>query len=225
MSLRRVFCSAVLLVAVVGATVAAPAAADDTEARRSRIETQRAALERDFAADKAACRERFSVTACVDAVSVRRRQALAALREQELRLDEAQRQQRARQRQPAAEARRETARARPGAASAAAGPAVATERPPTGVPSMAALPLDSTSLPASLPSSASALEPLPPARPSGPGSSAAAAAVRRAEASRQRASEAAAHQQGVQRALESRAGQGQRSAPLPPPPAASGAAD
>ena len=58
----------------------------------------RASALRRFEAAEAACSQRFAVTPCVAGVRERRRAALAAWREQELRLDEAERRERARRR-------------------------------------------------------------------------------------------------------------------------------
>ena len=64
------------------------AAADD---ERARLVQQRRVLNATFAAEEQACGQRFAVTACVDDLKLRRRQALAPLREQELQIDEAER--------------------------------------------------------------------------------------------------------------------------------------
>jgi hypothetical protein len=65
------------------------AAEHELLARERRLVTER------YAAEESACRERFVVTSCVDAVRARRREAMAPLRERELALDDAERRQRA----------------------------------------------------------------------------------------------------------------------------------
>ena len=78
-----------------------PMVATAADSERSRITAERKAMAAQFAAEEKACAERFAVTACVDDVRVRRREALAPLRERELKLDEADRQQRAQERRSA----------------------------------------------------------------------------------------------------------------------------
>lgn len=71
------------------------------EVTRAGIAAERAALAQRFDAEERACAERFAVYACVEEVRARRRAALAPLREQELRLDEAERRRRADERRAA----------------------------------------------------------------------------------------------------------------------------
>jgi colicin import membrane protein len=75
-----------------------PAQADEA---RQRLVAERAALQQRFAAEERACADRFAVTACIDEVRSRQRAALAPLREQELRIDEVERQRRADERRAA----------------------------------------------------------------------------------------------------------------------------
>jgi hypothetical protein len=75
-----------------------PAQADEA---RQRLVAERAALLQRFAAEERACADRFAVTACLDEVRSRQRAALEPLREQELRIDEAERQRRADERRAA----------------------------------------------------------------------------------------------------------------------------
>jgi len=75
-----------------------PAQADEV---RQRLVAERAALQQRFAAEERACADRFAVTACIDEVRSRQRAALAPLREQELRIDEVERQRRADERRAA----------------------------------------------------------------------------------------------------------------------------
>ena len=65
----------------------------DTE--RSRISAERAKLETDFALEDTACYKRFLVNSCLDGVKVRRRDALADLRRQEIVLNDEARKARA----------------------------------------------------------------------------------------------------------------------------------
>ena len=95
--LRLVCCCALL--------AALPAAADRA-AERQRIDSERRAIEAGFAAEEAACRERFVVTSCVDDVRQRKRDALAGLRAEGLLLDDADRQARAAARLQAIESKR-----------------------------------------------------------------------------------------------------------------------
>lgn len=83
--------------------------AQDNE--RERLAAQRQALVERYAAEERACRERFVVSSCVDALRERRRVALAPLRERELALEDAQRQQRALSRQAAQQLRAQPASA------------------------------------------------------------------------------------------------------------------
>ena len=111
------------------AAAAAAAIGVQRDAEHDRIAARRAELERAHGARERACRERFALAACVDEVATQRRRELAALREQELKLDDAQRQQRADARRRAIERRQAGARATP----------PATTRAPVPVPVPAAL--------------------------------------------------------------------------------------
>jgi hypothetical protein len=108
--MSRLICiGAMLLTALALGGARAQAAAGE----RHRIEVERRQLEARFAADDAACRERFEVTRCVDEVKARRREALGGLRQQELLLADAERRQRAAARMQAIEAKRIDAESRP----------------------------------------------------------------------------------------------------------------
>ena len=61
------------------------------EADRSRINLERARLEKGFAAEDVVCYRRFMVNNCLDEVKLRRREALADLRRQEIALEEQER--------------------------------------------------------------------------------------------------------------------------------------
>ena len=61
---------------------------------RQRIEQERQALLAGFDAEEQACRQRFFVNSCLGDLAVRKRQALAPLREQDIRIGEAERQRR-----------------------------------------------------------------------------------------------------------------------------------
>lgn len=67
------------------APVAASAMTPDTE--RARITTERAKLEAGFNVENAACYKKFLVNNCLDEVKLRRRDALADLRRQEIALN------------------------------------------------------------------------------------------------------------------------------------------
>jgi hypothetical protein len=87
-----------LCVALGLAAALLPAQADEA---RQRLVAERAALLQRFAAEERACVDRFAVTACIDEVRSRQRAALEPLREQELRIDEVERQRRADERRAA----------------------------------------------------------------------------------------------------------------------------
>ncbi len=163
--------------------------ADDAAAERQRIAAARSGVEARFAAEEAACRSRFVVTPCVDDVRARQREALAGLRYQELRLDDAERKRRASERLQSIEARR----------------AVAASRPPAPAPAA----------PASRPSAAVAAAPRP-ARPASDAAQAEAAARRAAAEKRREA--AAADQARVAEREARRDPESRKSAPLPAPP-------
>lgn len=91
---------AVVLLAVCGSAVT-PAWAQTADLPRQRIDAARQMLAERYRREEADCLQRFAVTACVDDVRTRHREALAPLREQELQLDEADRQERAANRRAA----------------------------------------------------------------------------------------------------------------------------
>ena len=119
-------------------TATATTAAADTP--RARITAERAAVDARYRAAEAACRERFVVTPCVDAATAQRRKELAALREQELAIDDAERKQRAalRRSEVAEKQSRLAARAAsappPAAKASAARPATPASAPPRAAP-------------------------------------------------------------------------------------------
>lgn len=167
---------------------ALPARADEA-GERTRIAAERRTIETRFAAEEAACRERFVVTPCVDGVRARRREALSPLRHQELLLDDAERKRRAAARIDGIEARR---------AAAAARPAPAPRAEPLPRPPPAATPA-----------------PLP--RPAKPADDGAEAAARRVQAADKRR-EAAATDRARIAAREAQRDP-RKSAPLPVPAA------
>ena len=91
--------SALLMLALLTGTAWAQGSA------RERLAAERQILLDRFSVEERACREGFVVTACTDALRVRRRAALAPLRERELALMDAERQQRAIDHQAARAAR------------------------------------------------------------------------------------------------------------------------
>ena len=99
-----------------------PGAAD----RRAEIAAERAAVEKRYADQEAACRERFVVTSCLDDARAERRAALAPLRQEELRIDTEERKQRAAARLGDIESKQRAEAARD-AASAAESPRPASE--------------------------------------------------------------------------------------------------
>ena len=66
-------------------------AAQTADAERTRIGVERARLEAGFLTEDAACYQRFFVNNCLDEVNTRRRETLAALRTQEIVLNEQER--------------------------------------------------------------------------------------------------------------------------------------
>jgi colicin import membrane protein len=124
------------------AAAATPAQRDAEERRQ--ITEERAAAEAKFAGRERDCSQRFIVTSCLDEAKAERRQALDKLRERQIVLDEARRQERSETRQAelqekaAEDARRESARAGHAAASSAS--ASAHGRPLEAHPSASAAP-------------------------------------------------------------------------------------
>ena len=167
-------------------------AADD---ERARLVQQRRQLSEAFSAEERTCTQRFAVTACVDALRLRRREALAPLRERELQLDEAERVQRAAERRAAIAAKRAAAASAPPAASAAVPELRVRQAAPA------------------------ASRPAP--RPRDDGEERAAQAEQRQRQTQQRREEAAAAQQRVQRRRDERGASGRKSDALPVPAPAS----
>lgn len=89
------------------------ASAREPGGERDALTRERSRLQARFAAEEAACRDRFAVNACRDEVRERRREALEPLRERELALDEADRRERAAERRRAIRAKQEAAARRP----------------------------------------------------------------------------------------------------------------
>ncbi|MHB1248041.1 MAG: hypothetical protein ACYCZL_01310 [Polaromonas sp.] len=80
---------------IAGAQTTAPAAKSGLiDAERARISTERSRLEAGFLAEDAACYKRFAVNNCLGEVNVRRRQAMADLRRQEILLNDEERKSR-----------------------------------------------------------------------------------------------------------------------------------
>ncbi|KQU66052.1 MULTISPECIES: hypothetical protein [unclassified Rhizobacter] len=76
------------------AAVGACAAEPSSQAERERIAKQRQAAEVQYAQREAECKRRFVVTSCIDQARADRRQSLDNLHQQEIALDEVERQQR-----------------------------------------------------------------------------------------------------------------------------------
>lgn len=177
--------------------VAFAAQADD----RARIATEKRAVEARHAEAQARCAERFAVNACLDDARAQRRQALAALRSQELALDEAERKRRAADRMQAIERKRAEAAALP-ASELGAGPVLRAPR-------------------------VAGPQPVPPAasRPQALRAAEEAEAARRAAAAERVREDAARDRERIEQRQAERQQQGRTSQPLPVPPeaAASGA--
>lgn len=82
-----------VVLAAAAQTGAPPASVADQE--RARINAERSSLEAGFAADEAACYDKFLVNNCIGKVNTRRRNAMADLRRQEILLDDQERKLRA----------------------------------------------------------------------------------------------------------------------------------
>ncbi len=168
----------------------------DDAGELARIASQRQVLHERFAEEERACRSRFVVTACLDDVRARQREALAPLRERELRLADEGRQQRAAQRRGDIAAKQQAAQARP------AVPPASASRPRQPTPGA----------------------PQPPPRPAPhPEDSAArdAQAQARVHAAERRREQAKAAQARVARRLAEQQVRGKAAQALPPPTAAS----
>jgi hypothetical protein len=179
----------------------APPARADAATERAQIHAARQAVERRHAAAQRECRERFAVTACLDEAGARRRAELAPLREQELRIDEAERQARAAQRRAAIAAKQAAAASRP------------------------ALPASAAPTSAARASGGAASAPQrPQVRLRDHGAAQAAEAAERARAAEQRRREARLTQERIARRLAELAAKGQKPQTLPPPdtPASAG---
>jgi hypothetical protein len=159
-----------------------------------RITSERREVARRADIEQAECQKRFMVTACLDDVQSRRRQALQDLREREMRLDDEERKERAVRRQAEVARRQLDEGARP-ASTAAEPQTVKPHATPASGPW-------SRRAPAS--DSASAVR-----------------AAERAEAARHRREDAAERQDRVVRRQLDRAASGKTDDPLPVPVAAS----
>ena len=88
----RLFTALIFLASLCSGAAAQTAAAPATpDAERTRIVGERVLLESGFLTEDAACYQRFFVNSCLDDVNTRRREALAALRTQEVVLNEQER--------------------------------------------------------------------------------------------------------------------------------------
>ena len=89
----RIFAVALFLASLSTGAVAqiAAAATANPDVERTRIADERARLEAGFLTEDAACYQRFFVNNCLDETNTRRRETLAALRTQEIQLNEQER--------------------------------------------------------------------------------------------------------------------------------------
>jgi colicin import membrane protein len=101
----------------------------EAQVERDRIARERAGVEAQAAAARAACAARFAATACVEGVDAERRERLRALDRQRALLDEAQRKARAVEREERLAERRRLEETRPAAPPVASGPATPAVRP------------------------------------------------------------------------------------------------
>jgi hypothetical protein len=128
----RAPCLLVALSLLLPPALAQPLPAHTATRAQAQAEIQR--LSAAFAAEEAACAERFAVSACVDNAKLRRRDALAPWRARQLALDDAERRERAAARLQAIEAKQREAAARPPAPPASAAPPRARLLPPAVPP-------------------------------------------------------------------------------------------
>jgi colicin import membrane protein len=93
--MKTLFAAAALLIAAL-AQAQAPTSPDkpSSQAERERIAKQRQVAEAQYAQREAECKRRFVVTSCIDQARADRRQSLDNLHQQEIALDEVERQQR-----------------------------------------------------------------------------------------------------------------------------------
>lgn len=173
------------------ATMAASVHAAERSAEHAELAAQRQRLEAGFAAEEAQCRERFAVTTCVDDVRKRKREALTAVRQRELVLDDAERRQRAAERRDAVARKQAELASRPA-------PPEATRHAPSG------------------PTAGASGVPRMPRPPQGDAE--AQEARRRAEASRERRAKADAQRERIATRQADRARNGKSAQPLPLPP-------
>jgi len=166
-----------------------PASLHAADSERSRIAAERKAMAERFAAEERACAGHFAVTACVDEVRARRREALAPLRDRELKLSEAERQHRAQERRQAIAQHQEQALQR---APAPPEPEARVRQPLLGASAVARTP-----------------------RPPNDGAARAATAERLAQEAHQRQEEAKATQERIANRQAQRDAQGKKSRPLP----------
>jgi hypothetical protein len=211
--------------AVMWAGVALAAEAPpDAAAERQRLQAEEQAVRATFAAEEAACRQRFVVTSCIDDARRRERAALASLRQQTLKLDDADRQRRAalRAEQVALKQTAAASAAAEAAAQAASAPAAASAANAAG---SATAPATTSAPPASAveavgPSPANLLPPLPPPRAPGPDAEALREAAERAAAAERRRQAALAEQARIAEREAQRRASGKASPPLPSPASA-----
>jgi colicin import membrane protein len=174
--------------------LAAPAV-QAQDADRLQLAAERAALQSRFEAQVKECQTRFAVTACVDDVRLRRREALAPVRARELQLDDAERSARAASREQALLAKqRDPLQPAPVVVQATPTPSATKARSQARIP-----PHEAAHKAANLGRAARAAE--------------------RAKAAMARANAARAAQAEVAKRLSERAASGKASAPLPVPAA------
>jgi colicin import membrane protein len=184
------------LLAMVLATLWATGLSLAAGGERQRIADERLAVGALYDEMERNCQQKFAVTSCVDEVRARRREALAPLRERELRLDETDRSQRAAERRAAVAAKQQAALSR-----------VAPAEPMVLVPRLREAPA----------SAAPAARAPRPQRAATAASGRAQDAASRAQLAQQRRDAARATQERVARRLAEREKSSRRSPPLPLP--------
>ena len=187
-----------------------------TDSERAVLRSQRAEVEQRFLSAERACQSRFFVNACFSDARSEQRQALAPLRERELNLDQAERQQRADQRRAGVANKLDEAAARATAASSAPQSPARGDGTRERLP--AAAPAGAVSAQAQAAQAGQAVQAAQAEK-----AAAAALAAKRLQATQRRAEAAAQAQARVDKRLQQRAARGKTVVPLPVPAAASAA--
>jgi colicin import membrane protein len=188
---------------------------------RASIEAERKAIETRWVDAQQTCKQRFAVNACIDEAKAERRQALAVQREAQLKLDDAERKQRAKTKQAALAQKQADAASRvaPVVTNKASAPRATSKPTPVARPAVNAA--SASRAASATPASASAvLGTVSKGATARLDGSASAAAQRAARIQAQEVAAAAQRERQAQREVKlqaQRASNPQKSAPLPLP--------